>query len=104
MSETSCEMITRALHARDPSAMVFAGHAVMALDELRATLAARESELAEAQRRVAELEEALKLWMTYDGMGNPDPLSILLMARNATATLLRITRIPGKESDDGEMH
>ncbi len=59
MSETSCEMITRALHARDPSAMVFAGHAVMALDELRATLTARESELAEAQRRVAELEGKL---------------------------------------------
>lgn len=74
------------------------------LESVEKALTARESELAEAKRRVVELEEALKLWMTYDGMGNPDPLSILLMARNATATLLRITRIPGKESDDGEMH
>jgi hypothetical protein len=96
-----------------------------AIAKLRTTLAARESELAEAQRRVAELEAKDKREQIDDLFARRDACSSLLRQRAMSscsrdydmeerleqiekelAALLppdRITHIP-KEDDDGEMH
>ena len=92
--------------------------------QLEATLTARESELAEAQRRVAELEDmhrkivdGIEWTMTNiaDDMRCATPETdpwckslkrvhdLLVAVRKALLPPARITHIPGKEGDDGEM-
>lgn len=56
MSETTFEQRIRDQHAADPKSMMFAGHAIIALDELRSQLAAERQlkEAAEAKWRDVE--------------------------------------------------
>lgn len=67
-----------------------------------ATLTARESELAEAQRRVAELERILDKITDHIRLGHK--FSVEFSDVQVHYYPDRITHIPDKESDDGEMH
>jgi hypothetical protein len=57
MSETTFEQRVRDQHAADPKSMMFAGHALIALDELRSQLAA-ESQLKEAAEKERDYYKA----------------------------------------------
>lgn len=111
------EAIRRATYVRG---QVNACHQVMEsnqriIAELRATLTARESELAEAKRRVAELEKLKSAiaWVRREIEWHANETTDFQMSAayhcvlEITRVLIdadRITHIPGKEDHDGEMH
>lgn len=73
---------------------------------LRSALTARETELAEAKQRVAKLEGGIRFilkspFLTLNTFVRSDGVAANLVALLPAD---RITHIPGKEDDDGEMH
>lgn len=72
----------------------------------RQALAARESELAEAQRRVAELEGGINRFIDWTISTDHESFDEDVVRQTLRNILEpdRITHIPGKEDDDGEMH